>query len=65
MTKSRIKEGRKKLSENRQMLDKVAIKYGVPPRFIVALGGIEPNFGSYTGGFSVIRALAPLAYDGI
>ncbi len=64
VTKSRIKEGRKKLSENRQMLDKVAIKYGVPPRFIVALWGIETNFGSYTGGFSVISALATLAYDG-
>ena len=30
----------------------------------MALWGIETNFGQHTGGFSVIAALATLAYDG-
>ena len=34
------------------------------PRFIVALWGIETDFGRYLGGFPVIPALASLAYDG-
>ena len=36
---------------------------GVPSRFIVALWGIETDFGRITGGFKVIRALATLAFD--
>ena len=39
-------------------------KFGVPPRFIVALWGIETNFGQYLGGFPVIGSLATLAHDG-
>jgi membrane-bound lytic murein transglycosylase B len=36
----------------------------VQPRFIVALWGIETNFGQNQGGFSVVQALATLAYEG-
>ncbi len=39
-------------------------KYGVQPRFIVALWGIESDFGKLTGGFPVVASLATLAYDG-
>ena len=46
------------------MLDRVAADYGVQPRFIVALWGIESNYGSFTGEFPVIGALATLAYEG-
>ena len=34
------------------------------PRFLVALWGIETDFGRLTGGFPVISSLASLAYDG-
>ena len=34
------------------------------PRIIVALWGIERDYGRHTGGFPVIGALATLAYDG-
>ncbi len=61
---SRVEKGRKKLAENKAALDAVHKVYGVQPRFIVALWGIETNFGQYTGGFSVIASLATLAYDG-
>ena len=61
---TRVKKARQKLAEHKQILAEVSEKFGVQPRFIVALWGIETNFGQHTGGFSVIAALATLAYDG-
>ncbi len=61
---SRVERGRRNLKGNRALLDKVARKYGVQPRFIVALWGIETDFGRLAGAFYVIEALATLAYDG-
>ncbi len=61
---SRIKKGRVKYQENRDLLEEIGGKIGVQPRFIVALWGIETDFGRVTGGFKVIPALATLAHDG-
>lgn len=60
----RVEKGRRKLAENRKLLEGVSKKFGVPPQFIVAFWGIETDFGRVTGGFKVIDALATLAYDG-
>ena len=64
MSGARIEKGRARLAEHREILGEVAAKYRVQPRFIVALWGIETDFGRYLGGFAVIPALASLAYDG-
>lgn len=61
---SRITKGRALLQEHSALLREVSAKYGVKPRFIIALWGIETNFGGYTGDFSIVRSLATLAYDG-
>lgn len=61
---TRISNGRARLTQHRALLDEVGAAFGVQPRFIVALWGIETNFGQFTGGFPVIDALATLAYDG-
>ncbi|MCB1664259.1 MAG: lytic murein transglycosylase [Pseudomonadales bacterium] len=63
VTQWRIDTGRARLRENRELLQQVGDYYGVEPRFIVAFWGIETNFGSFTGGTDVIRALVTLAYD--
>ncbi len=60
----RIAMGRKRLAQNRDLLNAVYRSYGVPPHMIVALWGIETDFGRLTGGFKVIPALATLAHDG-
>jgi len=60
----RIERGRQLLSENRGLLDKVTGRYPVQPRFIVALWGIESDFGRLMGTYSVVAALATLAFDG-
>jgi membrane-bound lytic murein transglycosylase B len=52
------------LTADLALLNEVGRRYGIQPRFIVALWGIETDFGRSTGGFPVIGALATLAYDG-
>ena len=64
VTPTRIKKARKKYNENKDILNKISNFYGVQPRFIVALWGIETDFGRLTGGFSVISALSTLAFEG-
>jgi len=61
---ARVEKGKQMLRENRALLTKVAEVYGVQPRYVVALWGIETDFGRLTGGFKVVPALATLAYDG-
>ncbi len=60
----RIKDGRAAMAEHKQLLDKIGKEYHVAPKYIVALWGIETNYGKNTGGYSTINALATLAYDG-
>jgi len=64
LTPQRIETGKTMLRQHAALLERIERKYGVPPRFIVALWGIETSYGAYTGGFSVIQALSTLAYDG-
>ena len=59
-----VEEGRRVFRENRALLEQVGVRFGVQPRFIVALWGVETRYGAHTGGFPVIDALATLAYDG-
>jgi membrane-bound lytic murein transglycosylase B len=64
VNRRRISEGRAMLKEHGEILERIEARYGVQPRFLVAIWGLETNFGSNLGGFPVIRALATLAYDG-
>lgn len=64
VTPLKIKNANKKYKENKEILIKVGEFYGVQPRFIVALWGIETDFGRLTGGFPVISSLSTLAFEG-
>ena len=61
---ARIRKGRQLLQEHRALLSRIEAQYGVPAEIIVALWGIESNFGENTGGFPVIASLATLAHEG-
>lgn len=61
---TRIQKGRRLFKEHRAELDAISQQYGVQPQYIVALWGIETNYGGYTGGTNTIRALSTLAHDG-
>jgi peptidoglycan lytic transglycosylase B len=63
VTSARIERGLRLMGEHRETLRAVAEAYGVQPRFIAAIWGMETNFGSFLGGMNVIQSLATLAYD--
>nr|WP_209319185.1 lytic murein transglycosylase [Pseudoalteromonas sp. Isolate6] len=60
----KVKQARKLYKEHQESLEKIAKEYGVQARFIVALWGLESNFGRIQGGYPVISALVTLAFDG-
>ncbi len=64
VSERRVETGRAMMIENAALLEEVAQRYGVEPRFIVALWGAESDFGRLRGEFNVVAALATLAYDG-
>jgi membrane-bound lytic murein transglycosylase B len=64
VTPQRKDDARRALAENWPLLRQVHQRFAVQPRFIVALWGFESGFGKNTGNYSVVSALATLAYDG-
>jgi lytic murein transglycosylase len=61
---SLISRGRSMISKNRSMLDRMEKRFGVPAEVVVAIWGLETNYGSDRGqGLSIIQSLATLAYD--
>lgn len=61
---SRKNRARARFEKHKDLLTEIGDAYGVQPRFVVALWGIETDFGRVLGGFDVVPALASLAYDG-
>lgn len=64
VSETRIKMARERYQQYLPQLEKIAADYGVQPRFIVALWGLESSFGRIMGSYSVPSALVTLAYDG-
>ncbi len=64
ISQTRIDKGRKLYKQHYNELKDLEKIYGVAPQYVIALWGIETNFGGYTGGFQVIDSLATLAWDG-
>jgi membrane-bound lytic murein transglycosylase B len=60
----RIEEGRRMLAEHGDLLRDVGKRHGMPPELLAAVWGVESNYGRTQGDFSVVQALATLAYDG-
>ena len=58
-----LANARKKAVEHRALLRRVQSTYGIPSPVMVAIWGLESNFGQFTGSRSVIAALATLAFD--
>lgn len=56
--------GRVMLNRHATVLQQLEARYGVDRHILVAIWGLESNFGSNMGDRSVIRSLATLAYQG-
>ena len=64
VTAQRVARGQDKLAQVRGEADAAAARYGVPPAIVVAIWGIESNYGDHTGSTPTIDALATLGFDG-
>ena len=63
MVPPRLTKGSDKLKQYGSVLVRVEQAYGVPAEVIVAIWGLETDFGVNIGKFQTIRSLATLAYD--
>ncbi|HVI25356.1 MAG TPA: lytic murein transglycosylase B [Xanthomonadaceae bacterium] len=59
---ARIRGGVAFYRENRADLDRIAMETGVPPEYIVAIIGVETNYGKNTGNYSVLDVLYTLGF---
>ena len=63
VNEARIRAAKKLLSENSILLQKVNAKFKVNNEILVALWGIETNFGVNKGKVDIISALSTLSFD--
>jgi len=63
MVPPRLQRGQRLLAQYGPLFGRIEQQYGVPGAVIVAIWGLETDFGADTGRFATIRTLATLAYD--
>ncbi|GAD54295.1 membrane-bound lytic murein transglycosylase B precursor [Limimaricola cinnabarinus LL-001] len=61
---TRVETGRAMLSQYSSLLSEIEARYGVDRQTVLAVWGMESNFGKRRGEIPVISALATLAYEG-
>ena len=59
----KLKKGLKYYRENNLLIDKVENEFGIEKELLMALMGIETNFGTYVGKMDILSSLATLSYD--
>ncbi|WP_218947162.1 MULTISPECIES: lytic murein transglycosylase [unclassified Acinetobacter] len=60
----RVQLGRQKLQQHREVLNRISTAYGVPAETIVAVWGVESNFGDISGKYPLLQALGTLSCEG-
>jgi len=63
MVPPRLARARRLLQQHAAVFGRIEQQFGVPGPVIVAIWGLETDFGAVNGNFPTIRALATLAYD--
>lgn len=63
MVNPRLTRAANLLRKHAGLFQRIEAQYGVPGEILVAIWGLETDFGSFNGSFPTIRALATLAYD--
>ena len=59
----RLKKGANMLKRYGSILGRIEKQFGVPGPVVVAIWGLETDFGANLGSFATVRSLASLAYD--
>lgn len=60
----KLARGHARMGEHAALLSAVSKRYHVQPEVIVALWGVETDYGAIKGNFSLMQSLATLAYEG-
>jgi membrane-bound lytic murein transglycosylase B len=63
LTPRLVRTAQEMYTRHRTLLQEVGAKYGVNPRVLVSVWGLESNFGRFAGVRPTIPALVTLAYD--
>lgn len=63
MVPPRLARGARLLKQYGAVFNRIEQQFGVPGPVLVAIWGLETDFGANTGKFPTIRSLATLAYD--
>src|SRR5580692_12468985 len=63
MVPPRLARARQLLAQYAPIFSRIQTQFGVPGPVIVAIWGLETDFGANSGKFPTIRSLASLAYD--
>ena len=63
ISKSRLAIGERMMLTHASMLQRIEKQYGVPGAVLVAIWGLETDYGTVHGKRSVVRSVATLAYD--
>ena len=61
---TRVETGRAKAAELSDTMAAIEARYGVDPQVVLAIWGMESNFGANRGTIAVVESLATLAYEG-
>ena len=64
VTPARIEAGKARAAAFGDVLASIEARHGVDRNVLLAIWGMETNFGGFTGNTPVLRALATLAYSG-
>ncbi len=64
VTAERIRTGRTKMDEHRELLREIEAHYGVDPAILVAIWGMESSYGAAAGNVPVVQSLATLSCYG-
>ena len=59
----KVKQGIKLYTSNKIFIDSIDIKFSVEKSLLLALMGIETNFGTYVGKMDILSSLATLSFD--
>jgi lytic murein transglycosylase len=59
----RLRKGSNMLKRYGSILERIEERYGVPAEVLVAIWGLETDYGVNQGKYSTVRSLATLAYD--
>jgi membrane-bound lytic murein transglycosylase B len=63
LTQGTVQTAQRMLARHRTLAARVSAEYGVPSALLIAVWGLESNFGRFAGVRPTIQALATLAYD--